>query len=69
MATKALFNSVVNWFIKQRMDQIENFIKHPIETQNGVLFSQLYMAEETEYGRKFGFETYRITKTSSSKFP
>lgn len=55
MATKALFNSVVNWFIKQRMDQIENFIKHPIETQNGVLFSQLYMAEETEYGRKFGF--------------
>ena len=40
MATKALFNMAVNWFIRQRIDQIQNFMKHPIETQNGVLFSQ-----------------------------
>lgn len=56
MATKALFNSVVNWFIKQRMEQINNFIKYPVETQEGVLFSQLYFAEDTDYGRKFGFK-------------
>mgnify|MGYP000523489192 CR=1 FL=1 len=56
MATKALFNTVVNWFIRQRMDQIQNFIKHPIETQQGILFSQLFHAEDTEYGRKFGFK-------------
>ena len=46
----------VNWFIRQRIDQIQNFMKHPIETQNGVLFSQLFHAEETEYGKKFGFK-------------
>ncbi|QFG54288.1 GH3 auxin-responsive promoter family protein [Chryseobacterium sp.] len=57
MATKALFNSVVNWFIKQRIDQIENFIKNPIETQNGVLFSQLFHAENTEYGQIHGFSS------------
>lgn len=56
MATKALFNSVVNWFIKQRIDQIENFIKHPIDTQKGVLFSQLYQAEQTFYGKQNGFK-------------
>lgn len=56
MATKALFNMAVNWFIRQRIDQIQNFMKHPIETQNGVLFSQLFHAEETEYGKKFGFK-------------
>ena len=56
MATKALFNMAVNWFIRQRIDQIQNFMKHPIETQNGVLFSQLFHAEETEYGRKFDFK-------------
>ena len=33
MATKALFNMAVNWFIRQRIDQIQNFMKHPIETQ------------------------------------
>lgn len=55
MATKALFNKVVNWFIRQRIDQIENFITHPIETQKGILFSQLLHCEDTEYGLKYGF--------------
>ena len=57
MATKALFNTVVNWFIRQRMDQIQQFMNHPIETQNGVLFSQLYHAENTDYGKIHGFSS------------
>ncbi len=57
MATKALFNTVVNWFIRQRIDQIQNFMNHPIETQNGVLFSQLYFAENTDYGKIHGFSS------------
>ena len=54
MATKELFNTVVNWFIRQRIDQIQNFMDHPVETQNGILFSQLFHAEDTEYGKKYG---------------
>lgn len=69
MATKALFNSVVNWFIKQRMDQIQNFIKHPVDTQNGVLFSQLYRAEDTSYGRKFGFKDIRNHQDFRNQVP
>lgn len=69
MATKALFNSVVNWFIKQRMDQIQNFISHPIETQKGVLFSQLYMAENTAYGRKYGFKDIATYKDFKNQVP
>lgn len=57
MATKALFNSVVNWFIKQRIDQIQNFMNHPAETQKGILSSLLYHAENTEYGRVYGFSS------------
>lgn len=57
MATKALFNTVVNWFIRQRIDQIQNFMDRPIETQNGVLFSQLYFAENTDYGKIHGFSS------------
>lgn len=55
MATKALFNTVVNWFIRQRIDQIQNFMDHPVETQFGILSANLYKAEDTEYGRKYGF--------------
>lgn len=56
MATKILLNKVINWFIKQRINQIHNFIEQPIETQNGILFSHLYKAEETIYGQKYGFK-------------
>lgn len=69
MATKALFNSVVNWFIKQRIDQIENFIKHPIETQKGVLFSQLYQAEQTFYGKQNGFKDISSLKDFQNQVP
>jgi len=69
MATKALFNSVVNWFIRQRIDQIEHFIKYPVETQEGLLFSQLFHAEETEYGMKYGFSSISNYKDFRKKVP
>ena len=69
MATKALFNTVVNWFIRQRIDQIEHFIKYPVETQEGLLFSQLFHAEETEYGEKFGFSSVSNYRDFQKKVP
>lgn len=69
MATKALFNTVVNWFILQRMDQIEHFIKYPVETQEGLLFSQLFHAEETEYAQKYGFSSISNYRDFQKKVP
>ena len=69
MATKALFNSVVNWFIRQRIDQIEHFKKYPRETQEGLLFSQMFYAEDTEYGQKYGFSTISNYKDFQKKVP
>ena len=56
MPTKILFNSVVNWFIKQRISQIESFIKEPHKTQEAVLFSHLLKAENTLYGKEYNFK-------------
>jgi hypothetical protein len=69
MATKVLFNSVVNWFIKQRIDQIENFKKYPIETQNNVLFSQLMFAEDTEYGKIHAFSSISSYQDFKNRVP
>lgn len=69
MATKALFNSVVNWFIKQRIDQIQSFMHHPVDTQHGVLFSNLYRAEDTLYGEKFGFSNISTVKDFQNNVP
>ena len=69
MATKALFNSVVNWYIRQRIDQINNFKEHPLETQKGVLFSQLFFAQDTEYGKKFGFKDISTYNDFKNQIP
>lgn len=69
MPTKMLFNSVVNWFIGRRMDQIERFIAHPFETQKGVLFSQLFWAEDTEYGKKYGFKSIKSIHDFQHRVP
>jgi len=69
MATKAMFNTVVNWFIRQRIDQINNFIDHPIETQKGVLFSQLFHAENTVYGKNYGFKDISNYKDFQNNVP
>jgi len=69
MATKALFNSVVTWFISKRIDQIRHFIDHPHETQRGVLFSQLFIAEDTEYGKKYGFKSISSIEDFQNKVP
>ncbi|KQR95155.1 hypothetical protein ASG01_04695 [Chryseobacterium sp. Leaf180] len=69
MATKVLFNTVVNWFIRQRIDQIQNFMDRPLETQKGILFSQLFNAEDTEYGKKYGFNSISSYQDFKNKVP
>lgn len=69
MPAKQLFNSVVNWIIGRRITQIERFIEQPIETQKGVLFSQLFLAEETEYGKKYGFKNIKTLDDFKAQVP
>jgi hypothetical protein len=42
---------------------------HPIETQKGILFSQLFHAEDTEYGRKYGFNSISSYQDFKNKVP
>ncbi len=69
MPTKTLFNSVVNWFIRQRVDQIKNFFQFPVETQKSVLFSQLFQAEDTKYGQQYGFKNISSIRDFQQQVP
>ncbi|WP_281751207.1 GH3 auxin-responsive promoter family protein [Neptunitalea chrysea] len=51
-----IFNSVASWFLKQRINQIELFIKYPHEVQNELLHQLLDTAKDTHYGSNYGFE-------------
>lgn len=69
MPAKTLFNSVVNWFIKQRISQIEDFIKEPVRAQQAVLFSQIYKAQDTLYGKEFGFRNIGSIEDFKAQVP
>jgi hypothetical protein len=49
-------NAVFSWILKKRMHQIELFKKYPHEVQNETLEKLLKAAENTKFGREYGFE-------------
>ncbi len=64
-----LFNSIASWLLKKRYHQIELFLKYPEEVQEEVLFQLLEIAEETELGRKYDFQSINSYKTFSERLP
>lgn len=59
-----IISSVLSWFMKQRIHQIELFMKYPHEVQEELLKRMVVMARHTEFGRKYDFSSL----TSSSQF-
>jgi hypothetical protein len=52
----ALFNSIMSWVMKKRIHQIELFMKYPYDVQNELFENLLRKGQETQYGKKYGFE-------------
>ncbi|MDE3741510.1 GH3 auxin-responsive promoter family protein [Maribacter polysaccharolyticus] len=52
-----LFNSIASWLLKKRYHQIELFLKYPAEVQEEVLHQLLDIAEDTEIGKTYDFES------------
>ena len=64
-----LVNSVVSWFLKKRIHQIEFFLKYPIEVQNELLFGLLQKAKYTEIGKKYGFASIKTYEDFCERIP
>lgn len=56
MPAEGLVNKVMELLMRKRFQQIDDFIKYPIETQESVLFNNLSKARNTEYGNLYGFD-------------
>jgi hypothetical protein len=52
-----IINSVVTWFIKKRIHQIELFMKYPNEVQEEWFEQLVSGAESTEWGRKYQYKS------------
>ncbi len=64
-----LFNTVVSWFLKKRKHQMELFLKYPIDVQQELLRRLVGMAQHTEVGRRYGFESIYDYKAFSARVP
>jgi hypothetical protein len=64
-----LFNSIASWLLKKRYHQIELFLKYPEEVQEEVLLQLVEIAEDTEIGRRYGFESINNYSTFRERVP
>jgi hypothetical protein len=64
-----LVNSVVSWFLKKRIHQIEFFLKYPNEVQEELLFSLLDQAKHSQIGKKHDFSSIKSYREFSERLP
>ena len=65
----SVLNSVLSWFMKKRMHQMELFIKYPIEVQEDVLNKLLSSAKNTEWGKKYDYGSIKTAQDYRQRVP
>ena len=64
-----LINSIASWVLKQRIHQIELFLKYPHEVQEELMMNLIRAAEETVIGQKYDFGSIKSYQTFSERIP
>ena len=62
-------NSVLSWFVKKRIHQIDLFKKYPHEVQEEVLFRLIKQAQHTEWGKEHGYSDIQSVDEYRQRFP
>ncbi|MFD1551431.1 hypothetical protein DNU06_13485 [Putridiphycobacter roseus] len=63
------FNSIFSWIIKKRIHQIDLFKKYPKEVQNDVFQQLIAHGKNTEWGKKYNFETIQSPQDFADNVP
>jgi hypothetical protein len=62
-------NSIISWFLKKRVHQIELFLKYPIDVQEELLLKLVVTAKRTEFGEEHDFSSIKNYKDFTNKVP
>lgn len=65
----SIINSIASWVLKQRIHQIELFIKYPHEVQEELLMNLLRAAEYTVVGKNYDFNSIKSYQTFVDRVP
>ena len=64
-----IINSIASWVLKQRIHQIELFLKYPNEVQEELMINLLKLSENTIIGKKYDFESIYSYSTFQDRIP
>ncbi len=64
-----IINSIASWVLKQRIHQIELFLKYPHEVQDELLMNLIRSSENTSIGREFDFASMKSYRAFSERIP
>lgn len=65
----SILNSFISWIMKQRIHQIELFMKYPNEVQNDWFKKLIESGQSTEYGRRHGFDSIKTPADFANNVP
>ncbi|MGL2987334.1 GH3 auxin-responsive promoter family protein [Flavobacterium sp. RSSA_27] len=65
----SIINSIASWFLKQRIHQIELFLKYPNEVQEEVLMNLLRATENTQLGKQYDYGSIKSYAEFASRIP
>jgi len=65
----AFVKSVLNWWLKKRIHQIELFNKYPIEVQDEVFKKLISTARDTEWGKKYDYRSINTIRDYNNRVP
>ncbi|MCV9932694.1 GH3 auxin-responsive promoter family protein [Flavobacterium sp. LS1R47] len=65
----SIINSFASWVLKQRIHQIELFLKYPNEVQEELLHNLILAAENTIVGKQYDFASINSYQTFSERVP
>jgi hypothetical protein len=64
-----LLNSILTWVMKKRIHQIELFMKYPVDVQEEVFKKLIVTAQNTQWGRKFGYSDIKTIRQFQERVP
>lgn len=64
-----IINSIASWVLKQRIHQIELFLKYPNEVQEELLMNLIRSSENTVLGKQYDFQSVKTYNTFQERVP
>lgn len=64
-----ILNDILGFFLKRRIERIEEFVQYPVETQERIFHGLIESARYTEWGLKHGYSSIESIKDFQERVP